>query len=43
MRAAAKNGTVDDTRERVRRLVGSEPKGGFVRRILGSHLGLPPV
>jgi len=43
MKAAAKNGTADATRERLRSLVLSEPTGGFVRRILGNELGLPTV
>lgn len=41
MKAAAKNGSADDTRERVKKLVAGESAGGFVARILGRQLGLP--
>jgi len=40
MKAAAKSGTVTETRERVKALVAGEPPGEFVGRILGRHLGL---
>lgn len=40
MKAAEKNGTVSETRERIKKLVAGETPGGFVRRILGRELGL---
>jgi hypothetical protein len=40
LRAAERAGVVDETRERIRSLVAGESPGGFVRQILGKHLGL---
>ena len=40
MKAAEKNGTIMETRERVKALVASEGPGGFVARIIGRELGL---
>lgn len=40
MKAAEKNGCVAETRERVKKLVASEPPGGFVAMILGRELGI---
>ncbi|MFA5890826.1 MAG: hypothetical protein WDA27_07735 [Actinomycetota bacterium] len=40
LEAAQKQGSVAETRERIRALVAAEPPGGFVRRILGRDLGL---
>jgi hypothetical protein len=40
MKAAERNGQVDEVRERVRALVASERAGGFVAKILGRELGL---
>jgi len=40
MKAAEKNGSVAETRERIRKLVGGETPGGFIAKILGRELGL---
>jgi hypothetical protein len=40
MNAAEKNGTIMETRERVKALVASEGRGGFVAGIIGRELGL---
>ena len=40
MKAAEKNGTVMETRARVKALVAGEPPGGFVAGIIGRDLGL---
>jgi hypothetical protein len=40
MRAAEADGNVGETRERIKKLVGDEKPGGFVRRILARELGL---
>jgi hypothetical protein len=39
MRAAEADGNVGETRERIKKLVGDEKPGGFVRRILARELG----
>jgi hypothetical protein len=41
LKAAEKNGSVVETRKRIRELVAAEAAGGFVARILGRELGLP--
>jgi hypothetical protein len=40
MKAAERNGNAVEIRERVRKLVASETRGGFIRGILGTELGL---
>ncbi len=40
MKAAEKNGSVAETRARIRTLVAGERAGGFVAQILGRELGL---
>lgn len=39
MQAAARNGTVAETRERIKALVAGEAPGGFVARVLGREVG----
>ncbi len=40
MKAAEKNGSANEIRERVKKLIGGEKPGGFVTKILGRELGL---
>jgi hypothetical protein len=40
LKAAERNGNVEEIRERIKKLVASEAPGGFVRKILGRELGL---
>ena len=40
LKAAERNGTASDVRERVKKMVGGERPGGFVAKILGRELGV---